>query len=289
MHDTRVVRAAEKDSLFPQAEQFLLPHEKSCCILMQSVLQKSGCVFVILKKAGHSREEIAGVFSLSDGKSLSICIPFFSDEINTALISFLRDTAVFCIAGASREVKKMQELVFQSQNILAEDERSMILMEYDPKTQKKENHPPVKIQQCEPADADELFPLHLAYVSEEVLPPWKQPFPASERIQLEHSLKARRIFAAVHDGTICAKAHISAETHSFVQIGGVFTKPEFRSNGYASQLVHEIARAFWQQHLRTVLFVNEKNKSALRAYTNAAFRPFVTYRIAYFKPSARIS
>lgn len=76
----------------------------------------------------------------------------------------------------------------------------------------------------------------------------------------------------------------SAKTRGIVQVGGVYTPPELRRNGYAraavgASLLHERERGA----KRSTLFTGSDNTGALRAYTTLGYRPIGDFELLFFR------
>ena len=67
-----------------------------------------------------------------------------------------------------------------------------------------------------------------------------------------------------------------------MQIGGVYTDPEYRGRGYAAAVVRYLSQKAVSVGKRPVLYVNEVNTAAVKAYVKAGFAAGDRYRICYF-------
>lgn len=279
---TRIVQASSSGDFFLKAEKFLSPHEKICSHLMQMAMQKSSSLYIVFGT------EISGVLSISESGAIESFIPDITKETESELAKFFSGKKISCIVAEKNEAEKIRSLIFKLKKIQPDDIRSMIFMEYtDSEKSFRQNQQnsglETQISECSVQDADKLFPLHISYMQEEVLPEWKKINPALERLNLEKILRTQKVFAAKHGNILCSKAQTNAVAKEFVQIGGVFTQKEFRSKGLASLLVRKIAEEFQRHGKKTVLFVNKKNRPAIRAYRKAGFMPFGKYEMLYYK------
>lgn len=271
----KIIQAAENEELFLKAENFLLPHEKICIQLMQMAMQKSKELYVIFET------EILGVFNFSEGGTLTSFIPRLTKEIEKELCNFFCEKKISCIMGEKNETEKIRKLLFKLKKIQPDDIRQMFFMEY--KQSKENSVQNLEIAECSLQDAEKLFPLHISYTQEEVLPEWKKINLALERLKLEKILRTQKVLAVKQENSFCAKAQTNAISKNFIQIGGVFTKKEFRSKGLASCLVKKLAEEFQTENKKSVLFVNKKNKPAICAYKKAGFEAFEKYEMLYYK------
>ncbi|MGN0729445.1 GNAT family N-acetyltransferase [Treponema sp.] len=277
---SNIIFEINNEKLFRQAEIFIAPHEKKCCQLMQSLSRKSADLYIIRNK------KTEGVFSLGQGGTLTGFFPRLSKKSEEELGKFLGGKKILCVSADRQTAEKARKIILKKKNISPEKSREMFFMEY-----RAEKNPPVRLkaEECSAQDAEELFPLQVSYIKEEVLPEWKKINLPLERMNFERILKTQRVFAVKIGGTFCAKAQTNSASGSTVQIGGVFTKPEFRSKGIASSLVKKMAQEFQQEGKTAVLFVDKKNAPAIRAYRKAGFKIFGKYKILYYRPEIRFS
>lgn len=183
--------------------------------------------------------------------------------------------------GEKNEAEKIKKLIFKLKKIQPNDTREMLFMEYiKTKNISAQN---LEIAECSLQDAEKLFPLHISYTQEEVLPEWKKINLALERLKLEKILRTQKVLAVKQKNSFCAKAQTNAISKNFIQIGGVFTKKEFRSKGLASCLVKKLAEEFQTENKKSVLFVNKKTNQAICAYKKAGFSAFAKYEMLYYK------
>lgn len=298
MISTKIVRAEQHKEFFYMAEDFLKPKEKYFCTLMERIQNAEDSVFVIVQKFLPSyRRKVAGVFSYTKGKTFTAYIPVYTRRICSLLLKFLKENEIFCLVGRKFDVEMIEKLVKKARNLFPSEERPMFLMEYceenneffnsDDFCQQKfetslENN--LQIKQCSFEDAETLFPLHVAYCKEEVLPSWKKINLSAERLSLEHNLRSRYvlgIFDSLHK-KILSKAQTNAETLKTVQIGGVFTLETHRKKGFAGTLVKNIACKFKNEGKSVVLFVRQNNFTAVNAYKKVGFKYFGEYKMDYY-------
>lgn len=271
----KIIQATENKKLFLKAENFLLPHEKICSQLMQMAMQKSKELYVIFET------EILGIFNFSKGGILTSFIPTLTKEIEKELCRFFSEKKISCIMGEKNEAEKIRKIIFKLKKIQPDDIREMFFMEY---TQSKNTFAQnLETAECSLQDAEKLFPLHISYTQEEVLPEWKKINLALERLKLEKILRTQKVLSVKQGNLFCAKAQTNAISKNVIQIGGVFTQKEFRSKGFASTLVKKLAEEFQKENKKSVLFVNKKNKPAICAYKKAGFSAFAKYEMLYYK------
>ena len=139
-----------------------------------------------------------------------------------------------------------------------------------------------EIIRCTEHDMEILHPLQKDYMKDEVAVPGRQISDAEVDITLRNLLKNQLCFALTFDGDIVAKANTNAIGINCVQIGGVYTHPLYRRNGYAGALVQALCNRSLRAHKHPVLFVKEKNMPAFSLYQKLGFEECGHYSIAYY-------
>lgn len=139
-----------------------------------------------------------------------------------------------------------------------------------------------EIIRCTEHDMEILHPLQKDYMKEEVAVPSRALTDAEVDISLRQILKNQLCFALTVDGDIVAKANTNAIGINCVQIGGVYTHPLYRRNGYAGALVQALCNRALRSGKQPVLFVKEKNTPAFTLYRKLGFEECGRYTIAYY-------
>lgn len=73
-------------------------------------------------------------------------------------------------------------------------------------------------------------------------------------------------------GTVVAAAKIDLDLQDLVEIGGVYTFPEYRHRGFGAAIVRDLAHRIRQMNKTPTLQVDERNSPALRLYMGAGWR-----------------
>lgn len=95
-------------------------------------------------------------------------------------------------------------------------------------------------------------------------------------------LRNNRCFGLFIDSKLVARGRIQATSSMGWAIGGVYTLPEYRNRGYATNLVSAIAEHAFRNTGRVILHVREDNAPAIRTYEKIGFRKIgTTYFAAY--------
>ena len=139
-----------------------------------------------------------------------------------------------------------------------------------------------EIFRCTEHDMELLHPLQKDYMKDEVAVPGRQLTDAEVDITLRQILKNQLCFSLLCDGEPVAKANTNAIGINCVQIGGVYTHPLYRRNGYAGALVQALCNRATQGGRKPVLFVKEKNTPAFNLYRKLGFEECGRYTIAYY-------
>lgn len=139
-----------------------------------------------------------------------------------------------------------------------------------------------KIIRCTPSLAESLFPLQEAYEKEEVVYNLATYNADVSLRALKKNLQEQAVYALLKDGALVAKGGTNAQGMQYVQLGGVYTIPAFRSNGYARALVLHIVRDFAAAGKQVTLFVKPQNAAAVRLYTHCGFAKYGEYESVYF-------
>ncbi|MEM9423729.1 MAG: GNAT family N-acetyltransferase [Spirochaetota bacterium] len=119
---------------------------------------------------------------------------------------------------------------------------------------------------------DQLFCLEQAYYTEEV-PPFRMS-PSLEKALRKTAAKRLENFLqyGVFAGKeLVARAMINAYGLSYWQIGGIYTKPEWRRQGWANALLQKLCASIEAAGRLPVLFVRRENQAAMHLYENHVF------------------
>ena len=130
-------------------------------------------------------------------------------------------------------------------------------------------------------DLEALFPLQEGYEKEEVLFDPGEFNAIVSRIHFLKSLKRQEIGALWLDGRAVAKAGTNALTERWVQVGGVYTLPEFRRQGLQKRLLSSLLEGWHAEGRGACLFVKKGNPGALDLYRSLGFVPSGGFTILY--------
>lgn len=263
---------------------FLLPKENRCVTLAshfssdgKPVLPDPG-VKACVVMAESADAPVEGIILVSQNGILLHCIGENSSILRYAvpLQKLLSRLSVRSVIG-EHDASVALESLLPGRPSRTVDYR---LMTFDP-----EASPPEKaestIVRCGPDDTDALLPLQEGYEKEEVLAPDDLYDREVSRKNLQSLLAKQCVYMAVEGGKPVAKAGTNALGIGWVQLGGVYTLPEWRGKGLARTLVRYISDEKTAEGRKTALFVKLSNESARKAYEKAGFKPDVFFRISY--------
>ena len=286
---------------FEQLKKFLIPHERMCVQLSSYVRKNRNDIFLI-----KDDDEICGAF-YANGTFLH-CIPDFAKragEFSQILGNFLLTHAVKCVNGeltVSEFIKPLVQYTKSSaKNAIC---HAQVQSSQDAASQPQTNRyklmclspddqlipPSEPLQPCDEIrrmanpdhDAEILFDLQKHYIIEEVAPAGKTPGDLEINVILKQILKNQICLTLFSDGEPVAKANTNAIGWKCVQLGGVYTNPLYRRNGYACQLVYNLCSRILRTGRTVTLYVKEKNTPALELYKKLGFKECGAYSITYF-------
>lgn len=274
---------------FLLAQQFIVPHEETCVSLASLVRRKTQDLFFISNSNLPIKiENILGIVSLES--TVYFCIPkpnLISAAEIANLIRPVLKKEIRCISGegkgaelltnvSSQPIKQIYHYKMMNYENALNNKKEFQIMQ-NTKLSDGED-----IIRCTENDIEILTPLQRDYMKSEVAVPGKKITDAEAAIMLRQILKNQLCLALICDGEIVAKANTNAIGINYIQIGGVYTNPLYRNNGYATSLVKTICNRAIKAQKKPVLFVKEKNMGALSIYQKLGFSECAHYAIAYF-------
>ena len=284
---------------FLLAQQFIIPHEETCASLASLVRRKSDKLVFIessdealvsIRPAAYSTtaDTMLGILNLDS--TIYHCIPdpslIDADSLKEQL-SYLMKKPVRCISG---EKCATDFLIKVFPNPAQVYDYKMLRWLRDVVSIRPSAYSTTgnslsggeEIIRCTEHDMEILHPLQKDYMKEEVAVPGRPITDAEVDISLRQILKNQLCFALTVDGDIVAKANTNAIGINCVQIGGVYTHPLYRRNGYAGALVQALCNRALRSGKQPVLFVKEKNTPAFTLYRKLGFEECGRYSIAYY-------
>lgn len=282
----RTVEQCNYQALF----DFISPYESSCVQLSALVRKSSPTLIALTQTDQLTPTSILGVISADS--TLLHCIPSKNLSLIDApqLVEYLLnlEKPIKCISGeavVSKFLIEQMELFEQNSqkqikpyqiNLYTIMTAASVISPEEPLFNDDQ------IIRCTKNDLENLIPIQKMYMNEEVVPIGKNLTDAEAAITLKQILKNQLCLALTSDNEIVAKANTNAIGFNWIQIGGVFTNPLYRRNGYAWQLVSAICRKVFSSGKSVSLYVKEKNSAANALYSKMGFKKNGQYLIAYF-------
>jgi predicted GNAT family acetyltransferase len=137
----------------------------------------------------------------------------------------------------------------------------------------------------ERAELDALLAWRMDYCAETARTPDTPGTRADQRRYLETYQEKQDHFVVTRGagGERVAYSAFNATVADLVQVGGVWTPPSLRGQGYARCVVAgSLQHARNRGVRRAILFTDEKNVAAQRTYVAVGFRPIGDYGIVFF-------
>ena len=280
---------------FLVAQQFITPYEETCVSLASLIRRKSDKLVFITRSVNSvvelvettSKSKILGILNLDS--TLYHCIPDINQIDKISLLEelpYLLQKPVRCISGEANSTDylikffpnpkqlypyRMMRWTNSPNKVVSTDSTTGITLSGGE-----------EIIRCTEHDMDFLHPLQKDYMKEEVAVPGRTITDAEVDLTLRQILKNQLCLALTVDGDIIAKANTNAIGINKVQLGGVYTHPLYRRNGYAGALVQALCKRAIHAQKQPVLFVKEKNKPAFSLYQKLGFEECGRYAIAYY-------
>ena len=270
---------------FLVAEQFVSPHEETC-VSLASLIRRKSDKLVFISTSESSMVEPVGILNLDS--TLYHCIPDISKIDKISLLEdlpYLLQKPVRCISGETATTDYLIKFFPNPKQVYpykmmrwANTQNS----EVSTSSTTSQLSGGEEIIRCTEHDMDFLHSLQKDYLKDEVAVPGRTLTDAEVDITLRQILKNQICLAMTVDGEIVAKANTNSIGINCVQIGGVYTHPLYRRNGYAGALIQALCNRATRAQKQPVLFVKEKNKPAFNLYQKLGFEECGHYTIAYY-------
>lgn len=275
------------DELFAKAREFLKSHEKICVSLFCRILRHEVNFFLILDGA-----KIVGIFSYSDGGQILHCFPDLKEnheKIGETLKAFFSDfdfSKLFSIIGESNGTNLLMNAIYAAKGLIPRFKENHDFLElgnfrfdYVPILKKL---PELRIEKANMILFEMLKPIQRAYEEEEVLCGNQEFNELTSNYLLKKALSEENVLVALIGNKIVGKAALNAKGEKYVQIGGVYTLPEFRKKGIAMALLERLIFERKSQGKKIVLFVKKINLPAQKLYESLGFEKFGNFKICYY-------
>ena len=278
--------------------KFVKKYESGCVQLSATILKSPQKIYACFVNDILPRN-LYGVLSL--GKTVLHCLPFLNAEKQTALQSnFVSSLCEFyrtgeiplpsCVNGlkngsslilkALSELKKTPSQI-NEYDLLRLDINEFLKISPFPFTEKEQ------LVRCKSDLPEPLFQsllsLQKEYEIEEVVPDCFEFNEDSTRLKLRGNLRRQYILALdAGDENLVSKAQTNAIGARFVQLGGIYTNPDYRRKHYSFNTVYFLIQRILKAKKLPILYVKKQNFKALSLYKSLKFVKFNDYIIAYF-------
>ena len=292
---------------FPLLESFVQQYEEKCVLLCSHIRRHSDKIFMLIHNSSLNgtfvsidkteiqannitKESIMGVVYLDS--TVFHCIPSpsrFTKEDTDIFVSFVKKfmngKKIKCISGENEGTTFLEKLCKENgkDSYQTNNYKLMTITKPFP-----DNYvlpymsDDDKIIRCTEKEIDELFNIQKKYLQDEVAPKGKEVTDLEVKMTLRQILKNQLCLAVFSDGLVCSKANTNAIGINWIQIGGVYTHPLYRRNGYALNLVYTICKRALKVGKNITLFVKEKNQAAIDLYNKLGFHTQGLYKIVYY-------
>ena len=264
---------------FSLAEQFVRPHEETC-VSLASLIRRKSDKLVFISTSESSVVEPVGILNLDS--TLYHCIPDITKIDKISLLEdlpYLLQKPVRCISGETTTTDYLIKFFPNPKQVYP---YKMMRWSNTQDSVVSTLSGGEEIIRCTEHDMDFLHSLQKDYLKDEVAVPARTLTDAEVDITLRQILKNQICLAMTVDGEIVAKANTNAIGINCVQIGGVYTHPLYRRNGYAGTLIQSLCNRATRANKQPVLFVKEKNTPAFNLYQKLGFEECGRYAIAYY-------
>lgn len=274
---------------FPIVSQFIQPHEEKCIFLSSQIRRESENLYLLTKNAPSSdllATDLLGVLYIDN--TIFHCLPDIDkinkDDFSKALTQLIKENQlkIKCISGEAKGTELLKEILKDQLRDPYQINHYKLMTAGIVQNPPEELYNDDQIIRCTQDDMELLFPIQKKYLSEEVAPFGKTVTDAEVSIGLRQILKNQLVLALQSDGEIVAKANTNAIGINWIQLGGIYTHPLYRRNGYAWHLISAICRRTYKAGKKSALFVKDINVPAMELYKKLGFSDSGLYEICYF-------
>lgn len=142
--------------------------------------------------------------------------------------------------------------------------------------------PGLVIRPAGPQDLETVFPLQQSYELEEVVLNPRMYSREGSRRHLKLCLQEQVVLLAEHDGVPVAKAGTNARGFTVAQIGGVYTRPDWRNRAVGRRVMEALLERLFALYPAVCLFVKRTNAPAIALYRRLGFTHREEFRISYY-------
>jgi len=274
----------DKSQYRDQIMDLIRGQEISCIDAVSALTEKKNSKQIIIHTDGKAID--AALFFTSYGRVMPVLDPgflFHQEDVHS--VSKLAGNTVFLPTSVSGKAEAVDMFL---ERFSCGQRRQIVehyIMELDPAHFQMPQIPDnlkICVLRGSPRQLLPLFPLQKTYERQEVL---LNP-DAQDTIEtfrwLKTILTKEICFYAKRGFRYVSKANTNAKGFDHIQIGGVFTVPRFRRQGYALHTVAALCRCIIEEeHKRPSLFVRSGNENAIKLYKRLGFEIKDTTKTVY--------
>lgn len=294
------------DNTFPLAEKFIKPYEERCISLASYIRRKDPNIYFLTKQNERDSQreqegqslsfsltvppvlpnDIIGILYLE--RTVFHCIPGISeidpDTFRKCICNLItaKNLKIKCISGDAQGTQAIVKAVEGAVGEPFQTNHYNLMTVENVVSPLEELCNGDEIIRCTENDMDGLLPLQTQYMNEEVTTYGRKISETEAALALRQILKNQLCLALCSDGELVAKANTNAIGINWIQLGGIYTHPLYRRNGYAWQLISAICRRTSRAGKKTALFVKDINVPAMELYKKLGFTNSGLYEICYY-------
>ena len=203
-----------------------------------------------------------------------IVMPLFSDkppsqEVIGKMIEKIINykNKIFCVLGIKKDTEYIKKLL--SYTSYSTIEYSLFKENSNEQYFIEKNF--LKVKKANKKDTISLFPLEKEYLLEEVLVGGSTINKQAVLVNLKKTCTNQSVFFGSFKKEIIAKVNTNGQGFGYNQIGGVYTKPEYRNQGISTYLMKILLNEIHLSEKNAVLYVKKDNIPALTLYKKLGF------------------
>ncbi len=247
----------------------------------QLVIPSSTIGKIFCEVSDTNFEIIKNVIMITSG---GIVMPIFSDKAPSSeilkimiknILKYKKN--IYCILGITEDTELIKkELVYSACSTI-----NYSLLSDNTHKQFTNKIRSLTVKKAKKRDAASLFPLEKSYLLEEVLVENTSINTHAALLNLRKTCTNQSVFYAIVDKQIVAKVNTNGKGFGYNQIGGVYTKPEYRNQGISTYLMEYLLNEIHLSKKNAVLYVKKENDPALSLYKKLGFKIIDNYSAHY--------
>lgn len=216
--------------------------------------------------------------------SSGIVMPLFSDtppskQVITTMTEMIINykSKIFCILGIAKDT----DCIKQTMSYTSYSTINYLLLKKDTMAHFYIEKTALVVKKAKNRDIISLFPLEKEYLLEEVFEGKSELNHQAVLLNLKKTCSNQNVYFGSFDKKIIAKVNTNGKGFGYNQIGGVFTKKEYRNQGISTYLMKFLLNDIHMSGKNAVLYVKIENKPALALYKKLGFQIVNNYSAHY--------